>query len=325
MAEKRIYTFKDNSFYDPMIEKAETLEKKRFVDLYNHYHKTKYTVETLVGQLDAIEYDWRRMYVDILNGLERKTDIATDEKLTEEWWDLAEDLLTDLSNQRMNAELLAMQMLEKGLTSSQKIEIKKQMDASRGFAAGLERESERLSNKYGQIKGLDLKASFQESQGDWRLELKGDYSWQFSDSNISHWNEVKTDLSKFHITGSGSVLFLTPLIQQSKIVQKGDKYVVTFTAKAVDDITRKFLTRKFSQSGAYPVYEDGDVTILSSEMLRFFKLDGIQLFQSPHPLIPEESDVQQFNPNTRQGLETLVRNTFNKKKMHADLWYGKYS
>lgn len=83
------------------------------------------------------------------------------------------------------------------------------------------------------------------------------------------------------------------------------------------------LRRKFYDTGTYPVYEDRDVTVLSSEMLRYFALDGVELYHSPKHLTIDPMDVQQYGTETTEGLESIVRSTFEKRQLHADLWYGR--
>lgn len=330
MANNYVYTFKDSSFYSPLIQEAEKVEKKRFVDLYNKYHHTKYTEEDLVGGLEQIGYDWKRMYVDILDGIDPIQIPADNEQLMDEWNNLIGDVLNDASNHEMLAELALMQ-IEEGLNKSEKIKLERKARRERNYAKGFKHEADRATHRFAQMKSLDVNTKIKETQsvGDsnkqinW--ELYGDFAWKFPGSKVTHWSEVKTRLDQFHITGSGTKFFLAPLIQNSDIEQKGKTLVVIFDQKGIDETAKRLLRRKFWSTGAYPVYEDGNITILSSEMLKYFQQDGIQLFHEPSPIQVEKSDVTQYNIETEEGLKGLVRTTFQKKQVHADLWYGKYN
>lgn len=330
MANNYIYTFKDSGFYSPLIQEAEKVEKKRFVDLYNKYHHTKYTEEDLVGSLEQIGYDWKRMYVDILDGIDPIQMPTGNEQLMDEWTDLVGDVLNDAFNHEMLAELALMQ-IEDGLSKSDKIKLERKARSERNYAKGFKHEADRATHRFAQMKNLDVNTKIKETQsvGDsnkqinW--ELYGDFAWKFPGSKVTHWSEVKTRLDQFHITGSGTKFFLAPLIQNSDIEQKGKTLVVIFNQRGVDETAKRLLRRKFWNTGAYPVYEDGSTTILSSEMLKYFQQDGIQLFHEPSPIQVEKSDVTQYNIETEEGLKGLVRATFQKKQVHADLWYGKYN
>jgi hypothetical protein len=59
-------------------------------------------------------------------------------------------------------------------------------------------------------------------------------------------------------------------------------------------------------------------------MLTYFATDGVGLYQSPRHLTVDPTDVQQYGIETTEGLESIVRNTFEKRQLHADLWYGKH-
>lgn len=330
MANNYVYTFKDNGFYKPLIEAAEVVEKKRFVDLYNKYHNTKYTEQELVGSLDQIGYDWKRMYVDILDGISPIQLPVDNEQLMNEVWDLVGNVLKDAFDHEMAAELALMQ-IEDGLSKSDKIKLERKARSERNFSKGFKHEADRAIHRFAQMKNLDVNTKIKETQsvGDsnkkvnW--ELYGDFAWKFPGSKVTHWSEVKTRLDQFHITGSGTPFFLAPLIQNSDIEQRGKTLVVIFDQKGIDETAKRLLKRKFWSTGAYPAYEDGDVTILSSEMLKYFQQDGIQLFHEPSPIQVEKGDVAQYNIETEEGLKSLVRTTFQKKQVHADLWYGKYN
>lgn len=330
MTNNYVYTFKDSSFYTPLIQEAEKVEKKRFVDLYNKYHHTKYTEKDLVDSLEQIGYDWKRMYVDILDGINPIQMPIDNEQLMNEWTDLVGDVLNDAFNHEMLAELALMQ-IEDGLSKSEKIKLERKARSERNYAKGFKHEADRATYRFAQMKNLDVNTKIKETQsvGDsnkqinW--ELYGDFAWKFPGSKITHWSEVKTRLDKFHITGSGTKFFLAPLIQNSDIEQKGKTLIVIFNQKGIDETAKRLLRRKFWSTGAYPVYEDGDTTILSSEMLRYFQQDGVQLFHEPSPIQVEKSDITQYNIETEEGLKGLVRTTFQKKQVHADLWYGKYN
>jgi len=323
MKGQKIYTFDNADFFKPLIEDAEKIEKKRFVDLYNHYHKDKpnLTEKELVGRLEEMGYEWQRMYVDILDGIDPIDININTYQLAEEWFDVASKLVLDRCGEELGIEIAKAQ-LAAALDENDIIKLTEKIQTKTSFVQGLLREEERLTHRFQQMKNLDYKTSFKESQGNWALELYGDFSWKFPGSRVNHWAEAKTSLYNFHITGSGSQKFLYSLISVSQIEKRKDTLVITFSQEGVDQAAQHLLLRKFKSTGAYPVYEDGNRTILSSEMLRYFQMDGIDVYAKPYPLIPESSDVQEYNTETKEELEKLVRTTWQKKQLHADLWYA---
>lgn len=323
MKGKKIYTFNDREFFNPLINEAEKIEKKRFVDLYNHYHKDKknLTEAELVGGLNELGYEWQRMYVDILDGINPIDININTNELAEEWFDVASDLMLDICKQELVVER-AKYELANAASGSNVVKMTRDLGDQTKFYNGLKREEERLLHRFKQMKNLDYKTTFKESQGDWSLELYGDFKWKFPGSKVNHWSEVKTALDNFHITGSGSKSFLYSLITNSKIEKRKNTLVIVFSQEGVDKAAQHLLLRKFKSTGAYPVYEDGNMTILSSEMLRYFQLDGVDVYVNPYPILPEESDVKAHNTENKEELENLVRTTFQKKDLHADLWYA---
>jgi hypothetical protein len=188
MNDKLIYTFRDNAFYTPLIKAAEELEQKRLVDLYNHYHKTRFAVKDFINQLNEIDYDWKVMYIDLLNGLDKiEINLEENPELAEEWFKLSSDLTNDMLEKQQTADLIASYIKEGLYTSSRGLrEASNKEQAARAFGEGLKTELDKMTDRFLQIKKLDPKARFMESEGSWRLELMGDYKWNFSNSGLSH-------------------------------------------------------------------------------------------------------------------------------------------
>ena len=196
--------------------------------------------------------------------------------------------------------------------------------ADTAFKNGLEVEASQALKRFKQLKAINPKTTFRESEGQWKYELYGDYAWKFPGSNVSHWHEVKNDLSRFHITGTQDMLVLAPLIKGSNILEKNDKLIVQLSADSLDKECQRLLKRKYSDNGAYPIYEDGNTTILSSELFKFFATDGVGLYQSPKGAITIDDEVvKTYNIEDRRQLERIVRKVFQDKKVKADLWYGR--
>lgn len=188
MNDKLIYTFKDNSFYTPLIEAAENIEQKRLVDLYNHYHKTKYRVDDFINQLNNIDYDWRVMYVNLLNGLDKvEINLEENPELAEEWFKLSSNLMEDMIDKQQTADLIASYIKEGLYTSTRGLrEATNKEKSLRAFGDGLKTELDKLTDRFQQIKKLDPKAKFVETEGNWKLELMGDYKWNFTNSGLNH-------------------------------------------------------------------------------------------------------------------------------------------
>lgn len=328
LSTKQLYTFEDSSFYNAMIEKAEALEKKRYADLYNHvFMKDKkwLTVDELLKLTEERKRNWKDVYVNILDGNYMKEIESNNTDLMDEFTNMIGDLVAKVASSDIAVEIAKIAVEDawngKGNISDAETDLK----IKQAIYEGNKQEEDSVTHRFKQIKGIDIDATFDSSTGQWQADLKGDYAFGFSGSKMRHWGEVKKSLDKFHITGSKSKLFLEPLIKTSRIERQGDTLVITFTSNGVDTIARKFLTRKFADQGVYPVYEDGHTTVLCSEMLKAFAEDGVQLYQQPASLVPEKEVVEKYNDNTRKGLESIVRNTFNRRQAHFDMWYGNAS
>jgi len=317
--DKKLYTFKDASFYSDFIKRAETVEKKRFVNLYNHCNNTHYHYDYLLKLFG--EEGWKSAYINLLEGIEPDVDIGL-EGLADEMMDFLEELYTEIVNKKTAIDWAAA-LLEQTLSNNEKIKLQKQINREVAFHQGLENEAKQATKRFKQLKTISPKVSFKESQGDWRMELKGDYYWRFP-GGMEHWHEVKTDLTHFHITQSKDLMVLEPLIKNSKIVDEKGKLKVILTQEGLDQECQKLLTRKYKGPGTYPIYEDGSTTILSSELFKAFATDGINLYQSPDKEIwLEELEYKTYPEEDRDKLEEAVKKTFKKHQIKADLWYGR--
>ena len=118
--DKKLYTFRDAGFYQPMIKKAEEIEKKRFVDLYNKIHKTKYTERELVdnlGVMTGITDYWKRMYIDNLDFADDSLDIMGN-NLEDEAWKFLGDLWADIASKGNDIAIYLMLVLLKLTTKN---------------------------------------------------------------------------------------------------------------------------------------------------------------------------------------------------------------
>ena len=259
---RKLYTY-DQQFKEAvlktLIQQAEEIEQQRFVELCQkifglNWHRDQW-LETFI--------DWKGEYKSLLKDPYRAN---VNNKLQIDIKALTRKIVADIASKQNNINKIVNSVLSKAeLDDNMKY---KELMAYKG---GLELERDMVIDRFLQIRDLDSKAWFVESQGNSTLELSGDFYWIFNGSKLKHWEEIKSNLSDFHITGTQSVAngILEPVLSSGYIQPRANnRYILFIPKQAIIDIGILFLQRKYGNTKSFPVCKaDNACSTLASRIL----------------------------------------------------------
>lgn len=238
---RKIHSYSSNfkkTLLTALIKDAEKVEKQRFTEICNKDTGMNVDFESWL----SVYPNWKQEYKNLLR---TKTSNPLSKKQKQELEEITEQLTKDIIEHEKNIKnIIAMGLTEIELQKNDKY------NRSIAFKGGLEIEKNIVTDKYSMIKNLDTKAIFRETQGNWRAELAGDYSWSFNKSQLEHWGEVKSNLDDFHITGSKDLddeIFI-PIINKSNISYNifKNEYTISVPVAVKEEVGKKLLLRKYN-------------------------------------------------------------------------------
>ena len=299
-----------------LIQQAEEVEKDRFVELCKKIYNLNWPRDTWIDFF----VDWKGEYKSLLKDPYRA---QMNSKLQIDIDAITYRLVKDIASKQSNID----KILSKGLSEKQLSKDITYQELS-AFKGGLELEKDMVIDRFLQIRNLDSKAWFVESQGNSTLELSGDFYWIFNGSKLKHWEEIKTNLADFHITGTQSIKngILEPVLSLGYISPRANnRYVLFIPKQAVIDIGTLFLQRKYGNTKSFPVYRSGQDLLLSSEIFQAFIDNQLELYRKPDKDIEfTYNQYTDFNSSsTKQPQKDMIKTALQSAGFKLDLWYSK--